>query len=216
VTPETINGLYAIGGAVVGAVVAACLTAYFSARSEKKRILGAFFSPYSKLVQVSAQIASKITIHVEGEPVEDLYATELTILNLGNVAIKNINLTVDLGEEQSVVTFDVDENAKKNIGVQVILPARTNGFDVEVPFLNPQDELHLRFYVTSREHVPKAMFRQADVEFRTGMRERSLISTVAAEVILAAIQRNVILDGFFRLAFPVYRSYRKEKEGKKS
>jgi hypothetical protein len=210
-TAEVTNGLFAVGGAILGGGVTAWLTWFFSKKSEKKRILAAYFSPFSKLVQVSARVASKVTIHVEGEPVDDLYVTELTVLNLGNASITNISLSIDPGVKQHVVTYDVDEKAQREMGVQVVLPGATHTYELEIPFLNPGDEFRLRFYVASKVHVPSAAFRQADVEFRTGVRESSRLPNVMAEVLFAAIQRSWIMDAYFSAALPEYRSYKREK-----
>src|SRR5438874_148730 len=106
-TAELTNGLFAVGGAILGGIVTAWLTWFFSKKSEKKRILAAYFSPFSKLVQVSARVAFKVTIHVEREPVEGPFLTELTVLNLGNASITNISLSIDPGVKQHVVTYDV-------------------------------------------------------------------------------------------------------------
>jgi hypothetical protein len=210
-TAEFTNGVFAVGGAILGGIATAWFTWFFSKRSEKKRILAAYFSPFSKLVQVSTRVASKVTIHIEGEPVEDLYVTELTVLNLGNASITNISLSIDPGVRQHVVTYDVDERALREIGVEVILPGATHTYELAIPFLNPGDEFRLRFYVASKTFVPSASFRQADVEFRTGVRESSRIPNVMAEVLFAAIQRNWLMDAYFSAVLPVYRSFKKEK-----
>jgi hypothetical protein len=210
---EVTNGLFAVGGAIAGGVVTAWLTSAFSKKAEKKRILAAYFSPFSKLVQVSANVASKVTIYVEGKPVEDLYVTELTVLNLGNTSITDIALSIDPGKDQHVVTFDIDEKAYTEMRVKIALPMVSgHTYEMEIPFLNPGDEFRARFYVVSKSYVPCATFRQPDVEFRTGIREASHIPNVIAEMMFAAIQRNWIMDAYFTAAFPEYRRYKKERQ----
>jgi hypothetical protein len=68
-SPELINGIFAIIGAVIGVIG----TAYFSSRSEQRSELTIISSVPLKLIEVSQAFASRVEILVDNKPVKKLF-----------------------------------------------------------------------------------------------------------------------------------------------
>ena len=65
-TPETINGTFAVGGAVVGAVVSAALAYAIHNRTKEKKELSVVLSKPKQLVDDHDSIKDSINIEVMG------------------------------------------------------------------------------------------------------------------------------------------------------
>ena len=77
--PEIINGLFALGGALIGVV-----GAWLIARSGKeKQKITLVVSPYSKLLDVNDTAKSEVQIKYKGNSISELGAGEFAAQNTG-------------------------------------------------------------------------------------------------------------------------------------
>ena len=81
--PEIINGLFALGGALIG-VVGAWLVSKASKETQKITL---FVSPCSKLLEVGDSAKSDVQITYRGASIKDLGAGEVAVQNTGTKAL---------------------------------------------------------------------------------------------------------------------------------
>jgi len=205
VSPELVNGLFALGGAALSA----WLTWKLTKRSERRKILTAYFSPFSRLVEVSKTVVPKVTIQLDGQDVQNLFLTELTVCNIGNEAIQSIEISVTPCGPGDLLTYEPDAAFQ-----QLVATTQMTGEHcvVAVPFLNPLEEFVLRFYVTADEKMPVATFRQANVSFRTGTRPSSTVHGALAQAMAEALSRNLLMDVYMRALIPSYRTWSRQRK----
>lgn len=213
-TPETINGVFAIGGAVIGAVLSAALAYAIHNRTKEKKVLSVVFSKPKQLIDVHDSIKDSINIEVMGRKVDTASHLEYYIANTGNSVINDINIVVETAGDTEIFGGNVPaSNFKDVISEDTLVSWEDDGaFSLTTKFLNPGDELHgyiLLANIPSEIHV---RYRQAGVQLKVTKNHESEKRDVFADLIYEFSSRNFILDSYLKLAIPAYREQRRKDE----
>jgi len=95
--PELINGLFALGGAVVGAIIGGVFSLRAASVNRDRKELSISHSYPSHLLMLDDRVESDIDIIVAGEKVKSIVLSEINFANTGNTTIRD--LTVNLSKQ---------------------------------------------------------------------------------------------------------------------
>lgn len=97
-SPEIVNGLFAVGGAISGAVVGGLITLYGIRKSRDRKEITISTSSPSRLLVVHDRLRDDVQIIVSGEPVENVLLSEIYISNTGNRTVENLDFKATVKE----------------------------------------------------------------------------------------------------------------------
>ena len=89
---EVVNGLFALGGAVLGAVVTGVISWLQAKKTAKHKELTVFTSRPISLVEVDSMISEVIKITIGGTPVSTVYTLDVTLLNTGTETLHDVSV----------------------------------------------------------------------------------------------------------------------------
>ena len=99
-TPEVLNGIFAISGAVIGAIIAGLFAWLIQAKYKSKKILKVLISKPKALIDIHDSLQGLISINISGEPVNTVSSVDYYILNSGmrffGILIFNSRLVITL------------------------------------------------------------------------------------------------------------------------
>ena len=211
-TPEVINGLFAVGGAVVGALIAGIFAMYIAkSAKEKKEIIVSTSSP-SRLLVVHDEIASDVEILVSGNKVENVVLSEIFLSNTGNKTIEDLNFPVSCQQPVQIISVNALDQASNATrpGSKAIIKSKQE-FDVSVDYLNPGEEISLRCMVSGAPPQWNVSLRQP--ELKVMRREQPLVnySDVAVEALFEGLAKNAILRTYFSIVMPAFKKFLKAR-----
>lgn len=210
-SPEIINGLFALGGAAIGVI-----GSYFVARSTSKvSRLTIQKSPIAKLLDVGELIRDDIEISYKGNPISGLYGGEIAIQNSGNQSVEEIQLQIDsvasspiIDFEVSTASFSIDKKVKPSILEQ-------NSIGITIPFLNPKDRIVYSYTVAGDGERPEIIARQRDVEINVRDEMTSWIPDIYAEAMYERMAKDPLNRLIFGASFKPFRLYLESKKSNK-
>jgi len=205
-TPEILNGLFAVGGAVAGAVAGAGLTAYFGKKSRENRELTVLVTPTSELVRVAESVAPRVEIFVGGNRVQTVATSDMRIANSGNRAIRDLGVLFELEGNAEIISWDLLKEITVFEGADVQQVDRKK-IKVGAPYINPGEQISLRLFMSARPDHVKAIFRQPDVKCRQIMDYSGGLLGAVSEAIFETIRQNFLLHAYMQLVLPSYREY---------
>lgn len=217
-TPEVINGLFAVGGALLGAIVAGGFSIYLHNKNKTKKELTALSTRPSKLIAVDDQIASDVKISVSGEEVNTVYLADYTILNSGNEVLTDIQVPFRFEGEGKLLVFNF-KDANYALLSQEEACAITGDLEasIKAEYLNPGDQLVTRAMFSGKPRRWHVDFRQPGAKLVQRLDIEGTAPDVLSKAFFDVIRRNWILDSYLRLVVPSYRRYReREVEREKS
>lgn len=208
-SPEVTNGLFALGGAVVGTIISAITSWRIAMRSLASKELTVATSSVSRHIRVDKYVIGMVKVMVGGEEVDNVCSFDFRVTNSGNQSIRDIAVQFEFSGQAKVIGGqspqasydDLDSGLELDISDKVPL--------LRVDYLNPGDAIsgHLLFAGTPKSVHP--IFRKEGVRSRL-VRLGDEISL--GTVVLAAARSNVILDAYLRLLLPAYRQKRRKNE----
>ena len=101
-TPEVVNGLFALGGAALGAVLTGGISIYQSKKNKKRKELTVLTSRVSRLIEVDSSISPVVTITVSGQNVPSVYTFDITLLNSGNETLENTEVSSEISGDAEI------------------------------------------------------------------------------------------------------------------
>lgn len=207
-SPETVNGIYALGGATLGAVLTGIISWIISKRRDKILELTTISTVPTKLIEVDYSLSDVVTVTIGGKVVPSIYSFDTRIFNSGTETINGVDILVDvvgpdhvLGRSFGKATFDV---AKEECSV---VANGENGTKIHFDYLNAGDEIVVKFLVSDKPDEVNVKFRQPDVKHVLRSNYDPLVPGVLGRAFFDAIRSNAVLHLYMRLALPQYRHY---------
>jgi hypothetical protein len=163
-SPEIINGFFALGGALIG-VIGAWLIATSGKEKQKVTIL---MSPCLKLLDVGDLAKSEVQITYRDTVITDLSAGELTVQNTGTKALEDIEISIFQSSVTPLLYFEVSSSNFSAPDDFISLEADEEAtIFARIQYLNPKDRVVFDYRIAGTEK-PKVSVRKLglDVEVR--------------------------------------------------
>lgn len=211
-SPEMVNGLFAVGGAVVGAIIAGLFTIYIARSTKEKKEIVVSTSYASRLLVVHDQIASNVEIIVSGNKVENVILSEIFISNTGNKAVENLNFPISCQPSVQIISTDaLDQSTDAPRSGSSISKTSSHAFDVTIDYINPGEEIALRCMVSGEEPEWNVALRQPELSVVRREQPVASYSDVVAEVLFESFANVPILSSYLRITSPAFKKYLENK-----
>lgn len=212
-SPEVINGLFAIAGAIIGALLGGLFSVNLARKSKTRKELTTLITKPSRLITIDDQITDDVEVFVSGVKVPTVYLSDLKILNTGNEELSNLKIPVSFKGEGKLLTFTLkDSNFDFDGEGYEIKKTGENDSLITIEFLNPGDQLVVRAMFSDEPEEWEVQFRQPGVSLSKGFDSEGAIPDVFAKTFFEVIRRNWILDIYMKMALPSYRRYREAED----
>jgi len=205
---EVINGLFALGGAIVGAIISGLFALIVANRSRSRKEITISRSFPAQIIAVQGEYKDKIKISAFGEEVESLSLSEIYISNTGNLPISKLLIKATSSEDMKLILSDPIDQATEDIrqGTSVSV-TNTNCLEVDVDFINPGEEIALRSLYAGENPDWNIETRQEGLKIEYRNDPVSSYSDVLADAVFSAILGGYIMDAVFRAVSAPYREY---------
>ncbi|MGH8660122.1 MAG: hypothetical protein ACREV4_17095 [Gammaproteobacteria bacterium] len=206
-TPEMVNGLFALGGAALGAVLTGAFSLYQSKKTLRKKELAIYTTAPSRLLAVDSTLKDLIVVTINGKKVPTVYIVDTVIANTGNEVLNDLKAKVCWEGKGEIVSTEIGR-ANFDPKLDEIAIARVGDLEIDISasYLNPGDELVVRSLFSGRPSKWRVEFRQPGVSLNKRLTDTGL-PNIFAKAMFEGIRSNWILDSYFKLALPQYRKY---------
>jgi hypothetical protein len=207
--PEIINGLFALGGALIGVIGVWIITR----NNKEKRKLSLIVSPLSTLLDVGDLAKSDVKITYKNKDIKNLYAGEVGIQNTGNTSIDEIELEIQ--PKKGVELLDLEHSSSNFLmsdGFYSI--SKENKIDrIRINYLNPTDRI-LFTYRTTGISKPEFLLRKKGLNVETKNEIVNWIPDLYADIFFEELRKTGI-PGFSLLLALINKPYKMYLESKK-
>lgn len=213
-SPEVINGIFAIGGAVVGAILSAALAFGISQRTKERKELSVLLSKPKQLINVHDSVKDSIKIMVAGREAVTASHLDYYIANTGNKVLENVHIVIEtVGDTDIFGGCTPGSNFNVENSEDTLVSWEDDGqFTIEAKFLNPGDELKGYILLANIPTDIRVVFRAPDVKLKV-LKDHDLDrGSVFTDVIFDVAKNNFILDSYLKLAVPAYREQRRKDD----
>lgn len=208
---EIVNGLFALGGAIIGV-----LGSYFITKSTTKVFrLSIHKSPLAKLLDVGNLIKDEIEINYKGNPITGLFGGEVAIQNIGNQSIKDINFQIISLEASPIIDFEIN-HANFSIDKNIKPLIEQNAITITIPFLNPKDKIIYSYKIAGVGKAPEIIARQQDVNIDIRDEMTTWIPDIYAEAIYESFAKDLIARTILAATTKPFRLYLESKKSNKT
>lgn len=213
-SPEIVNGLFAVGGAISGAVVGGLITLYGIRKSRDRKEITISTSSPSRLLVVHDRLRDDVQIIVSGEPVENVLLSEIYISNTGNRTVENLDFRATVKETCSIISAEILDQTDdaQRAGALVELKGK-NEVQVTVDYINPGEEIALRSVVSGEPPEWDVPIRQSGLAVLRRSSHVGSYSDVVAEAIFEVLRSTPILSAYIRITVPAYKKYLENRSG---
>jgi hypothetical protein len=165
-SPESINGLWGLGGAVIGAVLGVLGRHMMERRSRERRSLDVIIRRPVIVVDVAEGLGDKVRLLVGNTPVERVYSSDWEVLNTGNKAIENIEIQIESEAKSCLQAFEVSRPSGCKFDA---IWQDAGSVVLKCDLLNAGERIVARAVLDSDSNEFTAVFRRADVQFRSSV-----------------------------------------------
>lgn len=212
-SPEVLNGLFAVGGAVLGAVIAGIFAMVIAKRSKDKKEIVISTSHPSRLLVVHDQIASDVEILVSGNKVDNVILSEIFLSNTGNKAVENLSFPVTCQDTVQIISVDaLDQASDARRSGSIIKKKSSHEIGVSVDYINPGEEISLRCMVSGDEPEWTVAMRQPELNVIRREEPVASYSDVAAEIVFESFLAVPILGSYLRITSPIFKKFLKNRK----
>ncbi len=135
-SPEIVNGLFAISGALIGV-----FGTWFVTKSTKEiKKITLFRSPSSNLLVVGDLAKSDVEILYRGDPINELYQGQVAIQNTGTQALEKLELVLEASEGSPLLDVEIT-NANYPWKHSTEMEGGPDDYLILIDYLNPNDRL---------------------------------------------------------------------------
>lgn len=214
-SPELINGAFALGGAVLGALIAGGFSIWISKKSERKKQITLSHSFPSNLIAVHDNYNDVIKITIGDKEITNLILVEAFISNTGNVVVEDIDFSAMLLSECIVVsTVALDQKTEMLRDGSSTSTEDDKVIRCKIDYLNPGEEVALRLLVTGDWQGFQMNLRQPGLNIINNLKPVSSHSDVLAAAFIEAIKETP-MHSIFKAISSEYRNsiekYEKQK-----
>jgi hypothetical protein len=204
---EMINGLFALGGALIGVS-----GAWLVARYQKQRRRITIFTSYlAQLLDIGAIVKSEVKVLYKDREIENLFGGEFAIQNSGNASVKDVSIRIIPDCTTPIVEADLASANFPRSENTISLNREGDDILVNIDLLNQNDRIVISYKAIGEGKLPQIDARQADVEVSTRKEFISWLPDIYAEAMFQEISNRKFLDLVFRSIKP-YRLYLESKK----
>lgn len=162
-TPETINGIFTISGAVIGAIAAGLITWALQAKYQVKKSLIVLISKPKLLADVDVP-----TITCTKQEADVIASVDYYLVNAGNQALENIDINLSFDKNVKILGGNCPKkNFKTDCVDDFSLNLEENSTcNIKAKFLNPGEEAKGHLLIKNMPMSIDVMFRQPNVYFK--------------------------------------------------
>ena len=165
--PEIVNGLFVLGGAVLGALLTIAFSWFQNKQTRSRSELSIFTSHAARLIEVDSSISEIVEIRVQREIVPSVYTLDTKLVNTGTEPLHDGDVYISLVDNTTVLTVDIADVSEGALdALKVERDENKTGFHVYFDYINPDEEFLLRALLTSRPSKVVPTFRQPGVSTR--------------------------------------------------
>jgi hypothetical protein len=208
--PEIINGLFALGGALIGV-----LGAWLIARSgkEKQRVT-LLVSPCSKLLDVGDIAKSDVKIIYRNTPIKDLSAGQFAVQNSGTKALESLDIEVSQTPESPLLDLDITSTNFSASDDFIDINTDSNGnYKITIQYLNPKDRAVFNYRIAGSEK-PELSIRKLGLDVEVKQELLTGIPDIYADALFGVIEK-IPLPGYSWMFSKVNEPYRLYLEAKR-
>lgn len=167
-TPETINGIFGISGAVVGSIAAGLIAWALQVKYRVKKSLKVLISRPKLLVDADGQIKNIPRIMAINQQVETITSIDYYLINTGNQALENIDIHFSFDGNIRILGGNCPKkNFKTNCVDDFSLHLEKNSTcNIRARFLNPGEEAKGHLLIRNMPTAVDVVFRQPNVDFK--------------------------------------------------
>lgn len=209
VTPEIVNGLFAVAGALIG--VAGAWAVSRSTRDVRK--LTILQSPTAALLDVAAPVKSDVQILFKGAPVEALAIGEIAIQNTGSVAVEAVQLLVSPHADSPIADISPPTTNFGKTDEPMLFTEKSGTYTLLIPYLNPRDRVVVEYRVLGKLRAPEAVARLKGVDVQVKQDFISWLPGIYADRI-AEVFLEMPLFGFVLRRTKPFSLYLEAKKGR--
>jgi len=206
-SPEVINGLFALAGTIIGVAGTWLITHRFKDRKQ----ISVIVSPLARLLDVGSAVKPDVTVHYKGRPVEALSMGEIALQNTGNSPVQEVTAVITARDESSIIDCEI-ASANFSYDRQAV---RLEGDDrkrtLTLDFLNPNDRFVLTFTLAGKRRAPDVLVRKLGVDVVSKRDYVNWIPDIYAEVVYGIFSQMPL----FKYVFPLVKPYRLYMEARK-
>lgn len=211
--PEVINGLFALGGTALGALLTSTFSWIQSKRTRSHSELSIFTSHAARLIEVDSSISEIVEIRIQGEIVPSVYTLDTRLLNTGTEPLHEGDVHVGLVGDTTVLAVDIAEFSDGALdALKIERDENKTGFHVYFDYINPNEEFLLRALLTSPPSKVVPTFRQPGVTTRMRTDYDPAMPSVVARAIFETIRKDFLLHSYLKFWFQPYRRYLEQLE----
>ncbi|MCE7057650.1 hypothetical protein LZF95_23410 [Algoriphagus sp. AGSA1] len=210
--PELLNGIFAVAGAIIGAVLTAFLSRWNSKKDKKEKILSIFSTFSTRLIEVSDLVKNNIEIKMNDKPINELYKNEILVINTGNLLIDSIQIDFELYSKNAEL-MNI-EMARSNFNIseaEYSLTFDSNKGQINISYLNPSDEI-IFILLSNKESSIDIKHRQQEVTTVTKNDYFPETPGIILKSFFDAMSKDIITRVLFSFALPDFRKYLKLKK----
>jgi hypothetical protein len=208
--PELLNGMFAISGAIIGAVLTALLSRWNSKKEKQEKRLSIFSTYSTRLIEVSDIVKKNIVIKMNDNPINELYKNEILAINTGNLLIDSIQIDFELQGKAELINI---EKARSNFKIseeEYGLSFDSNKGQIKISYLNPGDEINF-ILLTNKNTSINIKHRQKEVITVTKNDYFPETPGVVLKSFFDAMSSDFLTRTLFSLTMPNFRKYIKLK-----
>jgi hypothetical protein len=215
-SPELVNGLFALAGALVGALATGVIAWRQAKALGLRRELTATTTSSSKLLEIDRTVKADVEVRIRGRLVPSIYMCSAVLENTGNQVVESIEATVEVTDECEIINVEIGDlpaGAEATALQAAILSPHSAR--LQIPFLNPGETVSARLLLSANPKKVSVKCRQLgpNVLNRDGYDPTQ--PGAAVRVLYESIRQNPVVHWYFRISVPAYRRYWESEERRK-
>ena len=212
--PELINGIFAISGAIIGALITGLFSRNIARKNNDKKEITLLSTHSSQLIEVADIVKKKAEILIDNKPVKGIYKNEFIIANSGNATLYDISVKLTLkNEDAKLLSTEFNRSNFKIDESDYEIRMDDNLVEITLSFINAMDEINF-ILLTDTETDIDIKFRQPEIGslIKEGCNPET--PGVLISAFYDAFESNSLFRAYFKLMVPGFHNYLKLKKEK--
>lgn len=207
-TSEVVNGLFALGGAVLGALVTGYISWKQAKKYAKRNELSVITSRASNLLKIDSTISEVVKISIGEDVIPSVFTFDILLINSGSETLYDLEVITQIDNSLKIIACDISlSNFELVDGKYLARKESDTNVIVEADYLNPGDELMAKVLVTGDPGFIKSSFRQAGVKLILRDNFDPTTPDVFTRALFESVRKNFLLHTYMKMSIPFYRRF---------